>query len=251
MKPDTSKLIHGLALLLAMALVCVTGCDRFAAVTGGDLNHNPDYTRARNAEAAGDFHVAATFYTKTLRALPNAGQAHLEFGVLCEEKLGDPIAAIYHYRQFLELEPNSERRQVVEGYLERAQLSLAAKLPAATGADPSELMRLQSENSALRQENANLRARAADLEHATNGVATASNPPAVAPPAAPANPPPAPPAPTPTSLRMHTVQKGDTLFSIAVKYYGTRSAWDKIYAVNRTGLPNKDQLKIGQQLVIP
>lgn len=251
MKPDTRKLIHGRAVLLAMALVCVAGCDRFAAVTGGDLNHSPDYTRARNAEAAGDFHVAATYYTKTLRALPNAGQAHLEFGVLCDEKLGDPIAAIYHYRQFLELEPNSERRQVVEGYIARAQLSVASKLPAATGADPGELLRLQSENSALRQENANLRAHAAELERATNVVVNPGNLPAVAQPAVPVNPPPAPPPPQPSSARTHTVQRGDTLFSIAVKYYGTRSAWEKIYAVNRASLPNKDQLKIGQQLVIP
>jgi len=239
------KLIHCRAVLLAMALVGVAGCDRFAAVTGGDLDHNPDYTRARNAAAAGDFHVAETFYNKTLRALPNAGQAHLELGVLCDEKLGDPIAAIYHYRQFLELEPNSDRRQVVEGYIERAKLALAAKLPAATGADPGELLRLQSENSALRQENASLRAHAAEVEHATNAVTSSGPSPAMVPPLVTTNPPPA------TGARTHTVQKGDTLFSIAVRYYGTRSAWEKIYSANRTTLPSKDQLKIGQQLVIP
>ena len=245
MKTGTRKLIQYRAVLLATALVWVTGCDWFTTGTGGDLDHNPDYTRARNAAAAGDFHVAETFYNKTLRALPNAGQAHLELGVLCDEKLGDPIAAIYHYRQFLELEPNSERRQVVEGYIERAKLSLAAKLPAATGADPGELIRLQSENSAFRQENASLRAHAAEPEHATNVVANTGNLPVVTTPVMTTNPPP------PTGVRTHTVQKGDTLFSIAVKYYGTRSAWEKIYTANRASLPNKDQLKIGQQLVIP
>ncbi len=53
--------------------------------------------------------------------------------------------------------------------------------------------------------------------------------------------------------RMHTylVQKGDTLQSLALRYYGTRSAWEKIYQANRSGLPSKDQLKVGQQLVIP
>ena len=237
-KPETSKLIHGLALLLAMALVCVTGCDRFAAVTGGDLNHNPDYTRARNAEAAGDFHVAATYYRKTLRALPEAGRVHLEFGVLCEEKLGDPLAALYHYRQFLELEPNAERRQVVDGYVERAKLAAMAKLPAAGAPNPAELMRLQAENTALAQENAALRARL--TEPATNAVVNSV--------VMTTNPPVPPPV---TGPRLHTVQKGDTLFSIAVKYYGTRSAWEKIYAANRASLPSKDQLKIGQQLAIP
>ena len=36
-----------------------------------------------------------------------------------------------------------------------------------------------------------------------------------------------------------------------LRYYGTRSAWEKIYAANRTILASKDQLKVGQQLAIP
>jgi nucleoid-associated protein YgaU len=51
--------------------------------------------------------------------------------------------------------------------------------------------------------------------------------------------------------RVHVVQRGDTLQSLALRFYGTRSAWEKIYQANRNGLPSKDQLKIGQQLVIP
>ncbi len=213
-----------------MTLLLVA-CGRF---TGGDLDRNPDYIRARNAEAAGDFHVAATYYSKALRAVPDGSKAHLEFGVLCDEKLGDPIAAIYHYRQFLELEPNSERRQVVEGYIERAKYALAAKLPATTAADPAEFMRLQLENT-------NLRSRLSEIEHATNIVTI----PPVVPVATVTNAPPV------TGSRTHVVQKGDTLQSLALRYYGTRSAWEKIFMANRMLLPTKDQLKVGQQLVIP
>ena len=227
-----------LAALAVGMVVGLTGCDRLTGGTGSDLEHNADYRRARNAEAAGDFHVAATYYRKTLRALPEAGRAHLEFGVLCEEKLGDPLAALYHYRQFLELEPNAERRQVVDGYVERAKLAAMAKLPAAGAPNPAELLRLQAENTALAQENAALRARL--TEPATNAVVNSV--------VMTTNPPVPPPV---TGPRLHTVQKGDTLFSIAVKYYGTRSAWEKIYVANRASLPNKDQLKIGQQLAIP
>jgi nucleoid-associated protein YgaU len=54
-----------------------------------------------------------------------------------------------------------------------------------------------------------------------------------------------------SKARTHTVQKGDTLQSLSLKYYGTRSSWDKIYQVNRNVLASKDQLKIGQQLLIP
>ena len=55
----------------------------------------------------------------------------------------------------------------------------------------------------------------------------------------------------PSRVRTHLVQKGDTLQLLALRYYGTRSAWEKIYQANRSGLPSKDQLKVGQQLVIP
>jgi nucleoid-associated protein YgaU len=51
--------------------------------------------------------------------------------------------------------------------------------------------------------------------------------------------------------RMHVVQRGDTLYSLALRYYGTRAGWERIYQANRSGLPNRDQLKVGQQLVIP
>jgi nucleoid-associated protein YgaU len=47
------------------------------------------------------------------------------------------------------------------------------------------------------------------------------------------------------------VQKGDTLQSLALRFYGTRSGWEKIYEANRSCLASKDQLKIGQPLTIP
>ena len=223
--------------LLAAVTLLAAACGR---LTGGDLEHNPDYVHARNAAAAGDFHVAATYYNKALRTLPEAGPAHLELGQLCDEKLGDPVAAIYHYRQFLELEPNSERRQVVEGYLERARLALAAKLPAPGTADPAELMRLQTEN-------ATLRARVVELERAAVTVTNTLVPTTPVLVVAPTNSNPPPPA----GPRTHLVQKGDTLQSLALRYYGTRSGWEKIFNANRGILPSKDHLKIGQQLVIP
>ena len=52
-------------------------------------------------------------------------------------------------------------------------------------------------------------------------------------------------------VRVYVVQRGDTLQSLALRYYGTRSGWEKIYQANRSGLSSKDQLKVGQQLVIP
>jgi tetratricopeptide (TPR) repeat protein len=229
------------------------GCWQFSSSNDVEI----ELQRAHKSADAGDVRMAAALYQKILRKTPDASRVHLELGLLYDEKLGDPVAAIYHYRQYLELDPNTDRRQVVESYIERSKLTLAAKLPAANAVDLSELTRLQTEKSALMQEIAALRTRVAELERATGSGSEAV---AVQPPLPPVvvtqpvvvatttihAPPPVAPA-----NRTHAVQKGDTLQSLALRYYGTRSGWERIYAANRAILPSKDQLKVGQQLVIP
>jgi nucleoid-associated protein YgaU len=63
----------------------------------------------------------------------------------------------------------------------------------------------------------------------------------------------APTKPTPPSAgsRRHTVVKGDTLFSLAQRYYGNRAKWRDIYAANRTVLPSENSLRLGMELIIP
>ena len=278
----TSQRVHLEALIVrrllpvavAAMLVISTGCERAAPASGADAEQEVNYQRAKKLYEQQDFPAAAEFYKKTLSVNPDFSKAHLELGMLSEDKLGDPIAAIYHYRRYLELRPDSEKRQLVEDFIERAKLSLAVKLPQSPLVDPNDLLRLQNEKAALLQENAMLRSRVAELEKAASVAATAAaETPVPAVVAATASPSVGTSGPTPvasvvmaaapvTALsepapaeasRVHTyiVQKGDTLQSLALRYYGTRSAWEKIYQANRSGLPSKDQLKVGQQLVIP
>jgi|HubBroStandDraft_6_1064221.scaffolds.fasta_scaffold77070_3 tetratricopeptide (TPR) repeat protein len=278
----TSQRVHVKALItrrfLPFACVAVLAfamaCERSTPVSDATAEQEVNYLRAQKFSEQQDFQAAAEFYKKTLSVNPDFAKAHLELGLLSDEKLGDPITAIYHYRRYLELRPDSEKRQLVEDFIERAKLSLAAKLPQSSVADPGELVRLQNDKAALLQENAMLRSRVAELEKATTLAATAvAEPPtaAVALAAGPGNvvipgPAPAPnivmaaaPVTTlgepvsaePARVHSYLVQKGDTLQSLALRYYGTRSAWEKIYQANRNGLPSKDQLKVGQQLVIP
>jgi tetratricopeptide (TPR) repeat protein len=252
----------------------LVGCEHAGSVSGADAEQEANYQRARRLCEQQDFSAAAEFYKKALVANPEFANAHLELGLLYENRLADPISAIYHYRRFLELRPDSDKRQLVEDFIERAKVSLAAKLPQSPILDPSELTRLESEKTALLQENAALRTRVAELEKAGNAtqlvatapttvtvdsaappVPTAVTAPAVAPgivmAAAPVMS--ASEASTMESPRVRTyiVQRGDTLQSLALRYYGSRAAWGKIFQANRSGLPSKDQLKVGQQLVIP
>ena len=51
---------------------------------------------------------------------------------------------------------------------------------------------------------------------------------------------------------MHTVQKGDSLFGISRRYYGSGSKVPEIVAANRDVLQDRNTpLKIGMQLRLP
>ncbi len=264
-----------LPIALAGILTFAFGCERSGPVTGAEAEREANYQRAKKLYEQRDFQAAAEFYKRALAVNSEFAKAHLELGLLCDDKLGDPISAIYHYRCYLELRPDSDKKQLVEDFIERAKLSLAAKLPQSPIVDPGELTRLQNEKAALLQENAMLRTRVAELEKTASAATMAAVVPPVpvdaAPP--PASAPAATMQPTPVAAtvmtapplaaspetalaesphaRVHVVQKRDTLYSLALRYYGTRAAWEKIYEANRSGLPSRDQLKVGQQLVIP
>lgn len=51
--------------------------------------------------------------------------------------------------------------------------------------------------------------------------------------------------------RVHTVQRGETLSGISVKYFDTVTRANDIFEANRDVLPNKNQIRVGMQLVIP
>jgi nucleoid-associated protein YgaU len=54
-----------------------------------------------------------------------------------------------------------------------------------------------------------------------------------------------------SSGRKHIVVEGDTLFSLAEKYYQDKSRFVEIYQANREVLSSPDQLPAGTELTIP
>jgi len=56
---------------------------------------------------------------------------------------------------------------------------------------------------------------------------------------------------TPAVIRQHIVVKGDSLWKISQKYYGTGTRWQEIYEANRSIIgPNPDFLRIGLVLTV-
>ncbi|HBG8828762.1 TPA: LysM peptidoglycan-binding domain-containing protein [Clostridioides difficile] len=54
-----------------------------------------------------------------------------------------------------------------------------------------------------------------------------------------------------TKQKTHKVGKGDSLWSLAKKYYGNGDLWKKIYDANKKLIKNPDLIKDGWVLIIP
>lgn len=52
-------------------------------------------------------------------------------------------------------------------------------------------------------------------------------------------------------MRVYVVQEGDSLATIAQKFYGDRNQWLRIRNANRDRIAEHDRLDIGSELRIP
>ena len=269
------------------------GCGGDATSLASEMDDS-SYRDGQQMERQGRWDEALADYLKVIdRRGDSAPESNLDAGLIYLNHIKDPIFAIYHFRKYLELEPNSKQAVYVRGLIDAAKREFARALPGQPLESQTEHLgveeqveRLQRENDALKAENAALRAGAPVPILHSSAIDGASITPPQSPPddtpaaaalspislapsdqgdkgttsaitdapqdetPAPANPPPSNPAPA--AARHHTVAKGDTLFSLALKYYGNRSKWRDIFAANRDLLQSeKSPLKIGMELKIP
>jgi LysM repeat protein len=313
-KPFSVKIRSRFLFLGALALGVTLfggGCERTDNSPFTAEVDDADYRRAKELQRQGRDQEALTEFQKVIehRGLNNAPESHLELGLLYQNHMHDPIAAIYHYRRYRELKPNSPQADLVRQRIDAATRDFARTLPAQPmdnmeRFDMSDVVqRLRQENEDLKAQNARLKGIITDRKRPDNGlgaaddsvtetsgpaqVASGESPisasPASATPstdnadtetgenltpssrvaAAPVRAPaPAPvatsasaartTATTPAAGRRHTIVKGDTLYSLSQKYYGSRSKWRQIFEANRDVLKSKDDpLRLGMELKIP
>ncbi len=284
----------------------LAGCgdsDRMAYATEAD---EPYYREGQALLKSGRKQEALSAFLKVIERRVDSPESHLEVGLLYQQHINDPLSAIYHFKKYLSLRPNSPQSTLVKQRIDAAIREFAQTLPAQPLESQAQrvdliatLDKLKLENDQLKQQIADLKSGKPDEEIATVRTDSAPlsqgkmtvTPPAAPPPSqfklnldtvptvhtTPARPAPTPPAPQPKAgssrapatatpsrtattqtqtpakpaVRKHTVGKGDTLMSIALKYYGNRSKWRDIYAANRNVMKNEGDIRVGMELVLP
>ena len=242
-------------LLLTLAM----GCHRTVADNDHRERKLPIMERAAICADAGDIEGAVALYKKALDENPKLARAHLELAVLLHDQGKDYLSAIYHYRRYLELRPETEKRELINDRIRLASQSFAATiLPAdrfmaekaatlekenellkgkvAALAEEIERLKSSSREAALLKQNEALNAKIAQLERelaACRGRTGTAGP------------------VLPHGQRTYRVQRGDTLSSIAARFYGDAGQWRRIFEANRTTLGAAERVKVGQELVIP
>lgn len=241
-----------LAVVLALVPFGWTGCESSQRVAVEEAD--PSYDRGRTHLRHGREEEALDEFLSVTRRIVESPQSHLEAGRLLMkvENRFDPVAAIYHYRRFLELSPDSKESATVEQLIVTAEREIIRKLPGEPYANHLETLRFKEENLRLKREVADLRVR---LGQPVETLADNTSPPEaeVAPAGAPPAIAPTPPAPSPgpATQQTYVVQQGDSLYAISRKFYGDSAHIDLIFNANRDVLPGKNSLKIGQTLRIP
>jgi len=164
-----------LATLLAGSIQ--TGCEPRAIMPYTAEVDDPEYRRGKDLQRLGRNPEALASFLKVIEQRGGAAaESHLDAGILYQEHIRDPIAAIYHYRKFRELRPNAKQSDLVLQRIDAATREFARTLPAQpldNQADRSDMMdaldKLQRENLQLKEQL--VAARAATLDSTRQPIA--------------------------------------------------------------------------------
>jgi len=220
---------HVLFLLLLSALFAGS-CDRMITPRNAQIIKDAEAKAAR-----GDYLRAINLYEAALDDSPSCADIHYRIALIYDDKMNDPLNALHHFKRYLVLNPNGSRASDVKDLIKRDEVALLTSLSGDSVVTRTEAARLRNENLNLRKE----------ME---------AHSPKVRAPAEKAAAPDSEPEKKETKIsggRTYVVQKGDTLFSIARKFYKSSSRWKEIRDANKAQVGDGTKLKSGETLVIP
>lgn len=260
----------------ALAISLLAGCTSQVQEQDALEFNYPAIRKARAKLREGDKQSALALLNRAIDEKPKLAQAHLEVAQLYDDYDRNYVRAIYHYERYLELRPQTEKREMIEGFIRKAKIAFAASVAEQVPGLDKKVQALQQDNDRLKQDLRQVRENLARRIAASvlpvpprsavpitplGRVSGRSGEPAMptlaadVPPIAESAMGPALAAKAePVSKAAGTqyrVQRGDTLSVVAARVYHNPRKWKLIYDANRDTLGGSQKLKTGQVLIIP
>jgi len=193
---------------------------------------------AREADRRGDSIAALNLYEAALDDSVASADTHFLMAIICETKLHDPLAALFHFRRCERIDPKGT-------HAAEARKSCARLEPMVVGALSKENMLSKTDAVILKNENQKLNKQInqlkAQLAAAPRPVADKNT----------KNTAPDPELVKKMGGRTYTVEPGDTLEKISRKIYKDKSRIRDIEDANINNLPDPRKLQVGQVLILP
>jgi len=246
-------------LIVFLSTLLLSGCNRDAQTEDQREEKTPLIKQGLAYMEIKDWNKAEETFKKAINKNPRLATPHLQLATIYQQHKPNLIFAIYHYQRYLELRPESEKKEFIQEQLQRIQNTLVESI---VKQDPK-IRQIMENYQKLQEDNISLRRQIASLEKQLTTVKQQKEENTTQPSfnsgikstanqtrkselkgsvKVTAN--------TQTYTIYHVVS-GDTLSRIAAKFYGNSSKWDIIYNANKESMRSPGDLRVGQTLIIP
>lgn len=224
------RFVHpGLAkVFLALFLLALPACNRLF-----DKGSEESIFAADKKAAAGDYRAAVSLYEAALDGTVKSAEVHYKLALLYDDKLKSPLDAMHHMDRYLELAPSGPHVKDAKAYKKEGEIKLLTQFSKGSPITQQDAIRLKNDNQALREQLTALRAQKALPAATVNAKGEAVQ------------------KPIPPGAKTHTVQPGETLSTIAQKYFKNKGRWKDIQDANFNSMEGTVKIRPGMVLMIP
>ena len=144
----------------------LTGCGERDRLTYATETDEPYYREGLSLLKNGRRQEALTAFLKVIdKRGEDAPESHLEIGLLYLQHINDPLSAIYHFKKYLALRPNSPQAPLVRQRIDAAIREFARTLPAQPLENATKRVDLIAAMDKLKLENDQLKQQLVDAQN--------------------------------------------------------------------------------------